>query len=301
MIKANETWETILWQAQDKSQDFKSHQPPTTNWQLKPRLKTPISYYGWKQNMLKHILPLVPEHKIYIEPYFGGGSLFRAKEPAKCEVINDVNMNLVNFYQVLKNKGKQLEAKIKDTLHSRETYKKAMLIYDCPRLFADDDVTRAWSMYVVTNQGFLHRVWSWGFDKEKRSSQVFKNKVDLFGANLIDRIRYTQIEQNDAYKVIMSRDSEDAFIYCDPPYINTNMGHYSKTYSEDDFKRDLEVLANIKWKFLLSNYPWEILNFYIKKYNRYVKTFDKPLSASHNNNAGKSRRKTEVLVANYPI
>ena len=79
------------------------------------------------------------------------------------------------------------------------------------------------------------------------------------------------------------------------------MGHYSKTYSEDDFKRDLEVLANIKWKFLLSNYPWEILNACIEKYNRYVKTFDKPLSASHNSNAWKSRRKIEVLVANYPI
>ena len=288
-------------ESRTKIQDFKNHQPTTINWQPKPRLKTPISYYGGKQNMLKHILPLVPEHKIYIEPFFGGGSLFRAKEPAKCEVINDVNMNLINFYQVLKNKGKQLETKIKDTLHSRETYKKAMLIYDCPRLFADDPVTRARAMYVVTNQGFLHRVWSRGFDKEKRSSQVFKNKVDLFGANLIDRIRYTQIEQNEAYKVIQSRDSENAFIYCDPPYINTNMGHYSKTYSEDDFKRDLEVLANIKGKFLLSNYPWEILNAYIKKYNRHVKTFDKPLSASHNSNAGKSRRKTEVLVANYPI
>ena len=296
MTKANETSETRI-----KKQDYKD-QSSINNF-IKPKvlLKTPISYYGGKQNMLKHILPLVPEHKIYIEPFFGGGSLFRAKEPAKCEVINDVNMNLINFYQVLKNKGKQLETKIKDTLHSRETYKKAMLIYDCPRLFADDPVTRARAMYVVTNQGFLHRVWSWGFDKENRSSQVFKNKVDLFGANLIERIRYTQIEQNEAYKVIQSRDSENAFIYCDPPYINTNMGHYSKTYSEDDFKRDLEVLANIKWKFLLSNYPWEILNAYIKKYNRYVKTFDKPLSASHNNNAWKSRRKTEVLVANYPI
>ena len=110
--------------------------------------------------MLKHILPLVPEHKIYIEPYFGGGSLFWAKEPSKSEVINDVNMNLVNFYQVLKNNGAALEMKIKDTLHSRETYKKAMLIYDCPWLFADDPVIRAWAMYVVTNQGFLHMVGS---------------------------------------------------------------------------------------------------------------------------------------------
>lgn len=36
--------------------------------------------------------------------------------------------------------------------------------------------------------------------------------MDLFGANLIDRIRYTQIEQNEAYKVIQSRDSENAFL-----------------------------------------------------------------------------------------
>ncbi len=269
----------------------------------KPRiiLKTPISYYGGKQNMLKHLLPLIPEHKIYIEPYFGGGSLFWAKEPAKCEIINDVNMNLVNFYKVLKNDGAALENKIKDTLHSRETYKKAMLIYDCPWLFADDPVIRAWAMYVVTNQGFLHMVGSRWFDKGHKSPQVFKNKVDLFGVNLADRIRHTQIEQNDAYKVMLSRDSENSFIYADPPYINTNMGHYAKTYSEADFIRDLEVLANIKGKFLLSNYPWEILNQYIKKYNRYVKTFDKPLSASHNANAWKTRRKTEVLVANYPI
>ncbi len=64
----------------------------------------------------------------------------------------------------------------------------------------------------------------------------------MFGIDLIERIRYTQIEQNEARKVIQSRDREDAFIYCDPPYINTNMGHYSKTYSEEDFIRDLEVL-----------------------------------------------------------
>ena len=84
--------------------------------------------------------------------------MYRAKAPAPCEVINDVNMNVVNFYQVLKSRSKKLETKIKETLLSRETYKKAMLIYDCPRLFADDPVIRAWAMYVVTNQGFLHRV-----------------------------------------------------------------------------------------------------------------------------------------------
>ena len=37
---------------------------------LKAKMKTPISYYGGKQNMLKELLPLIPPHKTYIEPYF---------------------------------------------------------------------------------------------------------------------------------------------------------------------------------------------------------------------------------------
>lgn len=30
-------------------------------------MRTPISYYGGKQTMLKHILPLIPPHRIYTE------------------------------------------------------------------------------------------------------------------------------------------------------------------------------------------------------------------------------------------
>ena len=33
--------------------------------------KTPITYYGGKLNMLKEILPLIPEHTIYTEAFFG--------------------------------------------------------------------------------------------------------------------------------------------------------------------------------------------------------------------------------------
>ena len=41
--------------------------------------RTPISYYGGKQTMLPHILPLIPEHAIYTEAFFGGGAVFWAK------------------------------------------------------------------------------------------------------------------------------------------------------------------------------------------------------------------------------
>lgn len=40
------------------------------------KMKTPITYYGGKQMMAKHILPLIPEHHIYSEAFFGGGAIF---------------------------------------------------------------------------------------------------------------------------------------------------------------------------------------------------------------------------------
>ena len=54
-------------------------------------MKTPITYYGGKQSMLSIILPMIPEHNLYCEPFFGGGAVFFAKEPSKIEVINDTN------------------------------------------------------------------------------------------------------------------------------------------------------------------------------------------------------------------
>ena len=46
------------------------------------RLKTPISYYGGKQMLLKHILPLIPEHTLYTEAFCGGCAVLFAKPPA---------------------------------------------------------------------------------------------------------------------------------------------------------------------------------------------------------------------------
>lgn len=266
---------------------------------LKPLagIKTPISYYGGKQSMLKHILPLIPSHKIYVEPFFGGGAVYWAKEPSKTEVINDVNANIVNFYEVLKHDFFKLREKIDATLHSRLTYKSAMVIYDCPWLF--DKTTRAWAFWVVTNQGFSCKIGSWGYDRDKRGHTI-SNKVEAFKEVLSERLKTTQIEHNDADKVIMSRDTEDTFVYADPPYIDTNQGHYGG-YMIEHFKRDLDALGAMKGKFLLSTYPSDILNEYIEKHGWHTKTIDKPLCAGNGAEINVRKRKFEILTANYPI
>jgi DNA adenine methylase len=100
-------------------------------------MKTPITYYGGKQLMAKYILPMIPEHILYCEPFAGGAAIFFAKLPSEVEVLNDTNRELINFYRVVQNDFTSLEKEIQITLHSRDLHRKASVIYNNPDMFSE--------------------------------------------------------------------------------------------------------------------------------------------------------------------
>ena len=260
-------------------------------------LKTPISYYGGKQQMLRHILPLIPQHHLYCEPFCGGAAVYWAKEPAKVEVINDTNEQLINFYRVLQGNFNALKKMVKCTLHSRKMHKEAWEIYSEP---ADhDQVTRAWALWVLSTQSFGSQLsGSWGFDRTKGSIALkVKNKKRLFTEELSERMEHTQLECRDALDVIRLYDTPDSFFYIDPPYPGTNQGHY-KGYTFDDLEALLIKLTTIQGKFLLSNYRQDLIDTYTNSEGWHQKQFKMPLCASKKALRG---FKVEVLTANYPI
>ena len=118
----------------------------------KMKLKTPISYYGGKQNLISTILPLFPSHKLYAEPFVGGGAVFWAKNRSEVEVINDTNRELINFYEVVQNEFVELEKMIRISLHSRSLHKDAQVVYDNPHMFTR--IKRAWAVWVLASQSF---------------------------------------------------------------------------------------------------------------------------------------------------
>ncbi len=259
---------------------------------VRPKLKTPISYYGGKQQMLPHILPLIPEHRIYTEAFAGGLAVYWAKDPAAVEVINDIDGEIVNFYYQLKTNFDVLEQQIQSTLHSRQSYEDAVVIYNRPHLFSA--VRRAWAFWILTAEGFASKIGSWGYDRDGTTTKKVINKKKQFLEVLANRLETTQIECNDANKVIFSRDTPDTFHLVDPPYINSNQGHYSG-YAESHFRSTLEVLAQCNGKFMLCSYPSELLKQFRKEHGWTSFHFDKQLAA------GKSgrNRKTEVITLNY--
>jgi len=262
----------------------------------KIKLKTPISYYGGKQRMTGILKKYIPEHVLYAEVFFGGGAFFFEKEPSKVEVINDLDGRVINFYRVLKSEFELLKYMIDQTPHSRKVYQDAGKVLEYPDLFTT--VKRAWAFWVRCNMGFASAMDAgFGYDKLRGTCEKkIDNKRKNFTVELSKRLDRVQIECTDAVRIIKSRDTENSFFYCDPPYFNANMGHYGG-YTIDDFIQLLDTLSKIKGKFLLSSYPSEILSEYTKKFGWKTKEFNMPIAVTNKT----SSRKIEVLTANYPL
>jgi len=263
---------------------------------VKPQLKPPFSYYGGKQNLCTEIIKLIPEHNLYCEPFVGGAAIFFGKPPSNVEVINDTNSELINFYRMVQKDFVSLEMEIRISLHSRRLHKDAKVIYENPHMFSD--IKRAWAVWVLATQSFSSMLdGSWGYDKKRNTtSKKITNKRSAFTEEFGIRLQNVQIECTDALRIITSRDQENAFFYCDPPYFNSDCGHYDG-YSEHDFEQLLQHLSRVTGKFLLSSYPSSILSRYVAEFGWHQKSFQQKVSV----NKGSRKSKTEVLTANYPI
>ncbi len=257
-------------------------------------LKTPITWYGGKQMMLSHILPIIPEHKTYVEPFFGGGAVFFSKQPVKCEIINDLNKEAINFYKVASVKFSALYKEVSTTLHCHSSFQDAKVVYSNPHLFTD--VKRAWSFYTMANQSYSAGFSTFAFDRVGTTSLKVHNKRLSFNEQIKERLENVTVECDDALKVITRYDNPEAFLYVDPPYFNSDCGHYGG-YSQKDFTVLLELLATVKGKFLLSSYPSEILTAISKEHGWYSQRHEKTIAVTNKT----SRKKIEVLTANYRI
>lgn len=255
--------------------------------------------------MAPHIVKLIPEHQMYIEPFFGGGAVMFAKGLPKVtdndyyhEVINDKDEMLVNFYRQFQTNFGELYQRIAFTPHSEAEHRRAKEIMKEHEQgsVAHSSVELAWAYYVNIQQSFVG-ILNGGWQRTRKTparneGAVWVNKTARL-EELFHRFQKITISCTDALTVIQQRDSETAFFYCDPPYPNTEQGHY-KGYTTKDFQDLINLLATIKGKFILSNYPQPENTFpesWIRKDIEATSTASRKIE-------GKGKR-TEVLWMNF--
>jgi DNA adenine methylase len=223
-------------------------------------MKPPLSYYGGKQRLASRIVNLIESmpHTVYSEPFCGGAAvLFNRTKPVASnsthyrEAVNDKNDLISNFYRVAKLQPTKLFALIDATLYSQIDYKKSIAICKSGE---GTELEKAWAVFVNCNMSFANKMnGGWGTQVKSQNSvftwQARKTRLE----QQLDRLKDVHIGNEDAIRFIDRWDSPTTLHYCDPPYVDTNCGHYGG-YGQENLDKLIDKLSNCLGSFVLSGY-----------------------------------------------
>ncbi len=236
-----------------------------------------FGWYGGKYSHLDFILPHLPNNASHFCDVFGGSAaVILNRIPAPVETYNDIDSELVNFFQVLRDQGKQLIKRISLTPFSREELVKA-----CSNEPGLSNLERARRFYVRARQT---RTGLAQTSSEGRWAHcVLTSRAGMAGAvsrwlgaveglpEIVQRLQRVQIENAPALEIIERYDSQETLFYLDPPYVHISRGDskaYGHEMSDNDHIELSESLHRIKGRAVLSGYS---SNLYDKIYSDWNK------------------------------
>lgn len=85
-------------------------------------MKSLLRYPGSKWNLAKRIANLLPEHKSYLEPFFGSGAVLFTKSASPIETVNDLSDDVVNLFRLIQSEPKALQERLYLIPYSRTIY-----------------------------------------------------------------------------------------------------------------------------------------------------------------------------------
>ncbi len=289
---------------------------------LTRKVRTPITWFGGKGQLVGKLVEYVPPHKYYVEPFGGGASLLFAKKPSGFEVYNDLDEGLFNFFRVLrdKDKFKEFYRKVCLTPQSRNEYE------FCRKTWQNeaDEVERAYRWYIVARMSFGGSFGGgWGFNVKALTRNMsgavsgWLSIIDLL-PEIHERVMRVQIENKDfrdIFKLYIERWSyKDSFAYLDPPYVpyTRREGGYAHEMSIEDHRELVELLLSHEenCKYMVSGYENEIYEKLEKNGWKKV-TWDVPCNAvgktylagivGEGATFSKKQRRKECIWMNYDI
>ena len=245
-----------------------------------------LSRCGNKRRLAQDLIELFPKHNLYIEPFFGAGGMFFNKPKAKYNIMNDIDSDVYNLYNVIKNKKNELKRELKLTPYHLDLWNY------WKKNKETDSIQKAIRFLYLSNLGFLGQNKTMNFTKGN-AFQIIPSKIDET-YKLLDGVQFMNFNYKKMFKKISGINlyKEKTFIYCDPPYINT-FHNYSTGFSQKDSNDLFDILeeTNIKWgmsefysPFILNQVKQRGLNLH------YVKTRANLRSA-----------KTEIYICNYQV
>ena len=276
----------------------------------KNKLVAPVlKWVGGKRQLLPEIKKYIPKYSTYYEPFLGGGAVLFELQPKKA-VVNDLNSELINVYEVIKTTPQELIDELKKYSNDEETFYKVRNIDRNKDEFKKlSDVQRAARIIYLNKTCFngLYRVNSSGefnspFGRYKNPNIINENTILAVNKyfNTSD-ITFRNTDFEDSIKDI----PKGSFVYLDPPYDPVSKTSNFTGYNQGGFGDDEQIrIKNMcdrlnanGVKFLLSNSATPFIKDLYKDYKIEIVNAKRAV----NSKADKRGEIEEVLIRNYGI
>lgn len=282
----------------------------TTN---KPKCQPFVKWAGGKRGLLSQLLPLFPkEFKNYFEPFVGGGAVFfelysQGLLDDKEVYLSDINSELINTYEAIKNKPQELIKLLKE-------YKKnnsSDFFYELRTLDRNDDFSKLDDVLRAGRFIYLNKTCFNGLYRVNKKNQnnvpygKYKNPNICDAENIFlvsDALKNVKIK-NSSFENVLEHAKKGYFIYFDPPYHPLTQTASFTAYSESGFFENEQIklyetfkkLSLMDCKIALSNSDTEFIKNLYKEFN-----VQKIKANRFINSNGKNRGKIdEIVVRNY--
>lgn len=260
--------------------------------------------------MSSKIQNLLPNDIVHFRSVFlgGGGLEFNLSPVGVSEVWNDLDGQLINFYNVLKNPElfSKFQFLCELTPFSEEEFSKASFMSNLEGVDNfGENVLLAYCFFVsnrmsrggdgksfATSTSRLRR----GMNEQVSAWLGVVNDLPEFH----ERIKYVEIRKMGFADFIKKYDSDEAFFYLDPPYLPSTRkaGGYDFEMTESDHIDLLNLLSSVRGRFILHGYPSDLYEDFSRSNN--LDSFE--ISVKKHSSSGKVKPDAiEKLWSNYDL
>ena len=247
-------------------------------------------YIGGKHRAAARIIPLIPEHTCYTEPFLGGGQVFFRKPRSEVEVINDLSRDVVTFFRICQNHYEELVRYLRFTIVSRAWYD--LLQRTDPETLTD--IQRAARFLILQKTSYAGRVVKQNFRYSSSQGPNFRpDKIPEVLEKTHERLVGVQVECLSYDKILDKYDRDMAFHFLDPPYWQRTL--YQFNFSPDDFRALAQRLQKLKGKFLMTLDDHPEVRKIFGMFNM------APFQMSYSSQRKAGRRYHELFISNYSL
>lgn len=235
-------------------------------------MKPVLKYPGAKWGIAPWVIGFFPRHHSYLEPFFGSGGVFFNKPRSNIETINDLDGEVINLFECIREDPEKLAHGLFFTPYSLEVYNRAHT-----KELPTNRFDRAVRLLVRCNMGHGFRTTGervgWKRDVAGRerayAAKAWTDLPDII-VEVAERLRGVQIECSPAIGLIERFNNSDVLVYCDPPYVlSTRRGkQYRCEMTDDDHLRLLDVLKHHQGPAMISGYHSPMYDAELSEWHR---------------------------------